>query len=120
MAKSRLRQRVRTDCIVADSRDWIALEQRYVLKSRRVVDNLRLKTSENVVEQMNIIHASQHRNARQLGEGRFQVLPDLEQVVLRRIQQDDAAWTSRSNRLDQGRSYISSSAGYQYRLSGVR
>jgi hypothetical protein len=100
MAESRFGQRVRTDCVVANSRDRIALEQGNVLECRRVIDDLGPEASENVVEQINSIHASKDRLAKHVAEGRFEVLPDLEEVVFRRIQQDDAAWTSSGNRLD--------------------
>ena len=101
MAQSRLRQRVRTDCVVANSRDRIALEQRNVLECRRVIDDIGLKASEDVVEQTEH-HPRFQAQARKraMAEGRFEVLPDLEEVVFRRIQQDDAAWTGSGNRLD--------------------
>src|SRR3984885_7542735 len=124
MAESRLRQRVRTDCVVANGRNRIALQQRNVLECCRVIDDLGLKASKNIVEQMNIIHASQHwyardRLARHIAKRRFEVLLDLEEVVFRRIEQDDSAWTGRGNRLHQGRSYVSSSSSYEDRVSRV-
>src|ERR1700683_822301 len=99
MAESRLRQRVCTDCVVANSRDGIVLQQGNVLEGRRVIDHIGLKASENVVEQINRVHASKDGLARHIAEGRFQVLLELEEVVFRRIQQDEAAWTGRGNRL---------------------
>jgi hypothetical protein len=95
MAESRFGQPVRTDCVVLNSSDGIALEQGNVLEGRRVIDDPGLKASENLVEQSNIIHTSKDRLAAHMAEGRFDVLLDLEKVVFRRIHQDDAAGTTR-------------------------
>jgi hypothetical protein len=71
------------------------LQQRNVLECSRVIDHLGLKAREDFVQQGNIIDASQDRLA-----GRFHLLPDLKEVVLRRIEQQDTAWTSGRDRLD--------------------
>ncbi len=78
-----------------------------------MIDDLRLKAIKNVVEQRSIIHASKDRLTRHFTEFRFQLLLDLEEVVLRRLQQDDAAGTRSGNRLYQGRSNVAPSASYE-------
>lgn len=100
MAESRLRQGVCADGVVANSCQRMALEQGNMLEGGCVIDDLGLKASENLVEQIDGIHASQDKLAGHMAGGGFELLLDLEEVLFGGIQQDEAAWTSGCNRPD--------------------
>jgi hypothetical protein len=51
---------------------------------------------------------------------RQQALPDLKQVVLARIEQDNAGGRGRGDRFDESRSNIAARAGYQNCLARAR
>ncbi len=114
MTDRSLRQNPGPERIVADRSEWIRFQQRNMLERPGVIDNVRTKARENVVQKALVAGASQHSRTRHRSEGQIQLPIDFKQILLGRIQKDNTPRRGLRNRLCQRRSDISARAGNEY------
>jgi hypothetical protein len=85
-----------------------------MLERTGMIHKVRMKAAENIVQQASVIYASQDGRPRHRVEGQIHLPIDFKQIVLRRVQQDNAAWPATGDRPDERRSNVSARAGYEY------